>query len=633
MARVLIVEDELLVARGLAKVLEAHGHEVVGVVSSGAAAIAAIDPLPPDVVLMDIRLRGDLDGIAAAAAIRARTDVAIVFLTAYGDRDHVERAKAVDPMGYLIKPYGDREVVATVEIAALRHAQQRALARRERWLDTLLHSIGDGVIAVAPDLRVHSMNAAAERLTGWRDAAARGHPLSEVLVVGAAADRYPLDEPLQRAMARREVVRLTDVLTLTGGDAAGHPVDTSVGAIVDDDGQVLGGVVVLRDVSARQALETQLAVSERMASLTTLTAAIGHELNNPLGYNLGNLEAATAQNLPALRAALATGDDARARALAAELTQRLDDALAGARRMHEVLSTLQVISRPDTPERRPLPLVDLLERALRLTDNELTQRGTVVREFRATPEVLAHEGRLVQVFVNLLINAAQALPEAGPRPREVRVTVDATATTAVVEVIDTGVGIPAELMVRVFEPFFTTRPVGVGTGLGLAVAHRIVTQHGGEIGVTSQVGAGTTVRVVLPRAAPRPRPVTTAPPPARRTVLLIDDDPLVLRVFARVLREAHDVTAVESAAHALTHLATATPDVIVCDLMMPGMTGIDLHEHLLAHAPAMAARMMFVTGGAFTSRAQDFATAMGARVLTKPVAPAELLLAVLRVAQ
>jgi CheY-like chemotaxis protein len=217
------------------------------------------------------------------------------------------------------------------------------------------------------------------------------------------------------------------------------------------------------------------------------------------------------------------------------------------------------------------------------------------------------------VFLNLVVNAAQAIPEGYADANEIRVRtrVDEPHGRVIVEVSDTGSGIAPEAMKKLFTPFFTTKPIGVGTGLGLAICHRIVSDMGGDIAVSSQVGVGTTFRVSVPVAptdaaeAPAPAPAATAR--RRGHVLVVDDERSICNVIRRMLGAEHDVDGVTSAMDALRRVGAGERfDVIFCDLMMPVMTGMDLHAELARLAPDQAERMVFLTGGAFTARARAF---------------------------
>jgi CheY-like chemotaxis protein len=253
-----------------------------------------------------------------------------------------------------------------------------------------------------------------------------------------------------------------------------------------------------------------------------------------------------------------------------------------------------------------------------------------VKEYGEHPLVQASESRLGQVFLNLLVNAAQALPEGQAQCNEIRVRTayDPSSGRVLVEIADTGPGIPPEVRRKLFTPFFTTKPPGVGTGLGLVICQRIVTGLGGEITVASEVGKGTAFRVMLPVATEEAVAVRPPPPPAsarrRGRVLVVDDDRMLGQAIRRALRE-HDTVFVSDGKMALERLADdASFDVILCDLMMPVVTGMELHARLSARSPALAARMIFLTGGAFTPRAQAFLAEVPNPRLEKPFELGEL---------
>jgi CheY-like chemotaxis protein len=260
----------------------------------------------------------------------------------------------------------------------------------------------------------------------------------------------------------------------------------------------------------------------------------------------------------------------------------------------------------------PVELGRVIDSCVGMAWNEIRHRARLVKNLAPVPPVLANEGRLGQVFLNLLVNAAQAIPEGKAGDSRIRVSTGlAPDGRVVVEISDTGAGIPAELLPRIFDPFFTTKPPGVGTGLGLSICHSIVAAAGGEIQVESQAGQGATFRVLLPPALPGAEVSTAAAPPrpaARRArILVVDDEPLVGSVLERTLRAEHDVEVVASARAALQRIAAGVPfDAIVSDLLMPDMSGMDLHAALAAARPDLAARMIFLTGGAFTPAARAF---------------------------
>jgi CheY-like chemotaxis protein len=278
--------------------------------------------------------------------------------------------------------------------------------------------------------------------------------------------------------------------------------------------------------------------------------------------------------------------------------------------------------------------------ALQMVRNQLVQRARLeLGVAEDLPPTRAQTSELGRVFLNLLVNAAQAIPEGSPEEHRISVRARASGETVVVEVSDTGAGIPPELRERIFEPFFTTKPVGVGIGLGLSIAATIVEAAGGKIEVDSAVGHGSTFRVLLPAARPDSGPAARAEPRqgvarvTRRRVLVIDDEPLVRRALERQLQAQHEVESIGSAAEALLRVeAGGRWDAILCDLMMTGTDGIAFYEALETRCPALRDHLAFLTGGAFGERATRFLAGRDVIVVTKPATREELLGVVERLA-
>jgi len=229
------------------------------------------------------------------------------------------------------------------------------------------------------------------------------------------------------------------------------------------------------------------------------------------------------------------------------------------------------------------------------------------------------------VFLNLIVNAAQAIQEGQVERNRIQLSTRLDGRKVIVEVTDTGSGMPPEVLRKLFTPFFTTKPVGTGTGLGLSICHRIVTGMGGQIAVESQLGQGTTFRVTLPvadleRSAPS-RPVAPRLPDATRRgrILIVDDEAFVAKALGRTLSREHDVTLISRAAEALARIGGGERfDIILCDLMMPEMTGMDLYAELAGSTPEQAERMIFMTGGAFTPTARAFLDRVPNQRIEKP---------------
>jgi len=270
----------------------------------------------------------------------------------------------------------------------------------------------------------------------------------------------------------------------------------------------------------------------------------------------------------------------------------------------------------------------VLAQSIKMTLNEMRHRARVVQSFAEVPPVRANASRLGQVFLNLLVNAAHAIEDGRVDANEIRIRVTREGIHVIVEIEDTGVGIPTSVLPRIFDPFFTTKPAGVGIGLGLSICDRIIESFGGTITVTSRVGFGSTFRVALPIAAQLPLALAAEPPPPpqpRSRILMIDDEAAVGRSIRLLLAPDHEVINVTRALDALARLdAGEAFDMILCDVMMPEMNGIELFAQLQLRFPAYTRRVVFMTGGAFTSQARDALEALGAPRLEKPFSEVEL---------
>jgi CheY-like chemotaxis protein len=294
--------------------------------------------------------------------------------------------------------------------------------------------------------------------------------------------------------------------------------------------------------------------------------------------------------------------------------------------VREIVRDLKIFSRAEEDRQGPVDVRRVLDSTLRMAWNELRHRARVVKSYGVVPFVEANESRLGQVFLNLIINAAHAIPEGKYESNEIRIETATEAGQVVVSISDTGAGIAPELHSRLFTPFFTTKPAGVGTGLGLAISHRIVAAYGGTIAFESTVGRGTVFRVKLPVAGGADQEHTTPLPkfvpqvPSRRgAILVIDDEEAIGLAIKRFMSHEHEVTTVTGARAALDLFAKGERyDVIFCDLMMPQVTGMELHEQVRERFPEQANRIVFVTGGAFTTAAREFLDTVANRRVEKP---------------
>ncbi len=368
--------------------------------------------------------------------------------------------------------------------------------------------------------------------------------------------------------------------------------------------------------------QAQLVATERMAAVGSLAAGVAHEINNPMSFVLSNVNFALD----------AWGDPARWHEDQAEATAALREAAVGAERVRAIVKGLMAFSRAEEDRSGPVNVEAVLEATFRLAWNAIKHQALLVREYRPVPSVELSEGRLGQLVVNLVMNALDAMPERDPLQNVVRVrTRTSSDGWAVIEVSDNGSGISPEVRARLFDAFFTTKSKGAGTGLGLSICKHIVDSAGGRLSVETAPGRGSTFRIELPpakkpaEALPPPAPAPAAPPPAARArVLVVDDEPMVGASLRRAL-SAHDVVSVTSAREALARIEGGERfDVILCDVMMPGMSGPELYAELDRRGSDAARRLVFLTGGAVHPSTREFLARTPAAVLEKPFDAAAL---------
>lgn len=417
----------------------------------------------------------------------------------------------------------------------------------------------------------------------------------------------------------------------------------------------LGGAPLLqatvRDETEVRKLHAMLSQADRLSSMGMLAAGVAHEINNPLLYVLYNIET-VAEELPklavaverclvALRAEL--GDEGVAKVLgdaaslleASTLTEviaRVQEALSGTQRINKISRAIGAFSRVESTERSAVDLNYTIECASTMAATDIRFRAQLVLDFGELPPVWASEGKLSQVFLNLLINAAHAIDEGNVANNFIQIRTWALGDDVFAEVKDTGKGISEANLARIFEPFFTTKAIGVGSGLGLPICRNILSEFGGDIQVESALGVGTRFVVRLPKQkgasiAPRVKPASEAPevPKVRGRILVVDDEPAICAMVVRMLGAEHVLVTAGSGEAARRILeGDQSFDLILCDLMMPDSTGMDLHQWLVAENPSTAEKVVFVTGGAFTPQASEYVTRVGNVRLDKPYEAAAL---------
>jgi PAS domain S-box-containing protein len=442
----------------------------------------------------------------------------------------------------------------------------------------------------------------------------------QALIAGAARGRSEGEFWLQAPGAGAPALVRLAAVSLTMGGARTHCL-----VMTDLTEQRRQSAAIAAE---RAQMQTRLLLADRMSSLGTLAAGVAHEINNPLAYVVTSLELMR-KRLPEL------AGPGPAQILGSEpaewLRRQLDRAHEGAERVRLIVRGLKAFSRNDDETMGVIDPRRALDTSIALVSNEIRHRAQLVKDYDALPAVWANEGRLGQVFLNLLVNATQAIPAGAAAHNEIRVSGRTDAEgRAVIEVRDTGSGIEADHLALIFDPFFTTKPLNVGTGLGLALCHAIISSLDGQITVESKPGMGSLFRVVLPGvegavpSAVSPSFLAPAIDPRGR-LLFIDDEEDICEVINDALTFYHNVVTTTDARRALELLAAGQRfDVILCDMRMPEMTGNDFHTRLGIDNPAQASRVVLMSGG-FTRRPGDPPIALPRPLLEKPFAIEQVL--------
>ncbi|BAY97802.1 PAS/PAC sensor hybrid histidine kinase [Tolypothrix tenuis PCC 7101] len=503
-ANILVVEDEAIVAKDLRNRLTRFGYTVPAVASSGQEAINKALELSPDLVLMDIKLKGQMDGVEAAQEIHKHLDIPIIYLTAYADDHTLDRAKVTDPFGYLLKPFKERELQTNIEIALTKHQLEKQLRNNQKWLSTLLKSISDAVIASDTQEVVNFMNPVAEKLTGWQESEAMGRNSSGILNLAHAETLQPVENPLKKVLQDGVVNQLPENTILIGRNGNGIPIDHSAALIRDDKNNIMGAVLIFRDITelktAIEARKKQVEQAQIVAKLQELNQLkndflnlVTHELRSPLSNMKGMIQLLEVSPL------------------SQEFQRYLDIIKAECDREMELINDLLDLQRLENSSYLPLaPDALVLEQWLPLVIEPFQAR---VQEHQQTLQlnlppnqitVISDRTSLERILIELLNNACKYTPSGG----EIIITVSYNTSVIPAQTIMTvsnTAEIPALDLQRIFEKFYRIPDADIwnqgGTGLGLAIVQKLVTQLQGSIQVESGDGR-TTFSLIFTDLAP-----------------------------------------------------------------------------------------------------------------------------------
>ncbi|MGK4008438.1 ATP-binding protein [Sorangium sp. So ce1036] len=545
------------------------------------------------------------------AASELRTAVAGVLDTTHDDDvDPVSSIDVLRAVDALLLQFEHRFAEA--------YAQRSLFASEERYRE-IVELSSDVLATIDQEGNLTRLNVRFEVLFGHSRQAWIGRPITALAV---AAD-VPVLRALVMSASHSEAPREATVRCQTRAGLT-KVMTVRITRLYGED----ASLAVMRDVTEEVARRAQILHSEKLASIGQVAASVAHELNNPMAWVMANLEQirSGAHKLVAAARPVATGSYEELLRAIDLIDKSCHEALAGVERMRDIVTDLNLFS--SSSERKPerVDLVDVIELALRMTGPQLSQLCRIERRYGEMPPLVGYPGKLSQVFVNLFINAAQAMPN---RPRDenmVRVTTRFDAGVHHVEVEDNARGMPPEVVERIFDPFFTTKEESARPGIGLWVSRNIVEEQRGTMTVSSQPGVGTTFTIRLTGLDPADLPVPLPPPEpprpsSRGTILFIDDEPMLLNAFARAFEERHEVLVAKSGHEALELLRArgGRVDAIVCDLLMPQMSGMALYDEIGEQFPQLLPKMAFMSGGAFTPSARAFVERVDNPKIAKPI--------------
>jgi len=593
-ANILIVEDESIEAQDLKVRLKNSGYTVSDVVATGRDAIESADKYPVNLVLMDIKLKGPMNGIEAAEKIQTQYDIPVVYLTAHADGQTLEKAKRIGPHGFILKPYEDRELLGVIETVLYKHRLDRELREKEAWLSTILMSIGDGVIATDQQGVVRFMNPVAEELSGWQESDAKAKPVEDIFKICDEQTEEMIAIPVDQVLQDGKTIQMSANYYLISKNKQRIPVDFNIAPIRDKRSQLLGTVLNFKDMTIRkqsekeqERLKTQLRQAQRLETIGTLAGGIAHDLNNILtpivGYAGLALEDIT--------------EDSPVYTYMEEINKAAD-------RAGDLVKQILTFSRQVEQTRQPLDLKVIVKETLKLLKSTIPATITIKQYIKSDCGlVLADPSQIHQVLMNLCTNAYQAMSGDGG-VLEVNmdtVELDEQAVEKLpnlkkgkhvcLTVKDTGHGMSAEVIERIFDPFFTTKSAGEGTGLGLSVVHGIIKAHEGEITVSSTVGQGSTFHIYFPTIKSKKQAKLAEreqTPVGDETILFVDDEVGITTMVEKALeRYGYTVDTFTSSKAALNDFKHHPDkyDLVITDLVMPELTGSQLIKKIHAKRP------------------------------------------------
>jgi len=588
--RILIVEDENIVALDIKMHLRKYGFEVAGIFSSGEDLLAHIDEIKPDLILMDIKLQGTLDGLETSRIVKERYGLPVVLLTAFADEATVQRAKVIEPFGYIIKPFEEKELRTAIVIGLYRHRMERTLRYREELFSKTLRSITDAVVVLDTQEQIEYMNPVAESLLG--------QPLSKV-----QGRRFRDLFALQSAVLKIPTLRYNNLHELQA-EGKVHEVELNSSPLVNEKGERTGTVIILHEVTEQVEMEKalhqselQLRQAQKMEAIGRLAGGIAHDFNNLLtiilGYSRILLEDPSVN--PQVRTNIEGIQQAAFRSI--HLTRQL-----------------LTFSRHQSSEYKTVNLNQLVRDMEKMVRRLIGEEIRVILSLDAEPaDVYVDQGQIEQVIVNLVVNARDAIEGIGTIFIQTgNLTIEPGFSTVTgplkggeyvtLSIRDTGAGIPDHILPNIFEPFFSTKETGKGTGLGLSTVYGIVKQSNGGILVRSAPNQGSTFTILLPLQGKPLSKEETAKTSSENlmgteTILIVEDEEYIRNLILKFLTPyGYKILDAPNAGEALLICEKIQEPIhlMVTDVILPHIDGQQLYRRLNRIIPSM--KVLFISG-------------------------------------
>ena len=596
--KILVVEDEPIIATEIKERLEALNYTVTNIITSKEHAIDAVKKERPNLVLMDIMLGNEMAGFGLSKIIHDEFDIPVVFLTAYSDEETLQRAKLTEPYGYILKPIVERELRSTIEIALYKYGMEKKLKESEQRFFTTLKCIGDAVITTNTKGKVTFMNQQAELLTGWQEKEALRKDIKTVFNITSGKYNNEVDNPVSQVLKKNSIIHLQNDTVLISKDGSSKKyIEDSAAPIRDTQGKIQGVVLVFRDVGDRKKLEEQLRQAQKMEAIGTLSGGIAHDFNNLLTAIQGSTDLA-------LLSCKKTD----------ELYQYFIEIQESSHRAAELTKKLLLFSRLQPLEFKPLNINHTVNGLLKMLNRIIGEPIQINTSLKSRISgIRADEGTLEQIIVNLAINAKEAMPKGGSltiKTEEVYFNDSQTKNNPeaypghfiCLSVVDEGRGIDSDMIKHIFDPFFTTKKDRKGSGLGLSVVYGIVKEHCGWIEALSKPGLGTAIKIYLPAITDKTEMIEyeTAKPEKKlfsktlmgkgERILLIEDEMKVLRYVKTALDRCGYITSVASSAKEALDIyqkEKSNFQLIFSDVVLPDISGVELAKTLLEMNPEL----------------------------------------------